>query len=178
MNKNRKLVFISLYVCLAIVLDYIKSFIPFLNMPWGGSINIALIPICVGSFHLGLSSGLLMGILWWLISSLLGLNTMYISILQYICDYVLPSVCVGLCSVVYHKKNIFEIEIGLIIMMSIRLIILVLSGAFFWSNDYIAGSALAFESSFIYNFPYCFFTLIMLMIIVPLIIKSIISKML
>ena len=89
MNRNRKLILVSMYCCLALVLDCIKTFIPFLNMPTGGSVNIALIPIVICSFHLGIFSGVLCGGLWWLISSLFGLNPYYVSLLQYILDYII-----------------------------------------------------------------------------------------
>ena len=73
---------------MALVLDYIKSFIPFLNMPSGGSINIALIPIVICSFHLGYVDAMSCGLLWWLITSVLGLNPYYINLSQYIVDYM------------------------------------------------------------------------------------------
>ena len=41
MNKNlKKMIMITIYVALALVLDFVKEMIPFLNMPQGGSINI------------------------------------------------------------------------------------------------------------------------------------------
>ena len=173
MNKNKRLVFISIYCALALVLDYIKTFIPFLNMPTGGSINIALIPIVVCSFHLGYFDGMVSGFLWWMISSIIGLNPYYLSFLQYICDYVLPSIVVGLSSLFYKKKNIFEIEIGIIFMMIIRTLFLILSGAIFWPGDAASNSIAAWSTSVVYNLPYSIGTLIMLLIVVPFILKSI-----
>lgn len=173
MNKNKRLVFISIYCALALVLDYIKTFIPFLNMPAGGSINIALIPIVVCSFHLGVVDGIVSGLLWWLISSILGLNPYYISFVQYVVDYVLPSGVIGLCSVFYKKKNIFEVELGITLMMIIRTMCLLISGAIFWPDGVAANSLAAWSASLIYNLPYSIGTLIMLLIIVPVVLKSI-----
>lgn len=173
MNKNKKIVLISIYCALALVLDYIKSFIPFLNMPQGGSINIALIPVVLCSFHLGTINGMLCGLLWWLISSLLGLNPYYISIMQYITDYVFPSVVIGTCSIFYHKKKIFELELGIIFMMIIRTTLLVISGAVFWPSGVASNSYQAWTLSLAYNIPYCASTLIMLLIVMPLLVRSI-----
>lgn len=173
MNKNKRLVFISIYCALALVLDYIKTFIPFLNMPSGGSINIALIPIVVCSFHLGLFDGMFTGFLWWLVSSILGLNPYYISISQYIVDYILPSIIVGISSLFYKKKNIFEIEIGILLMMIIRTFCLVLSGAIFWPEGIASGSVEAWVMSLAYNLPYSIATLIMLLISIPIVLRSI-----
>ena len=56
-NKTKELVLIALFIALAIVLDYIKEFLPFLNMPSGGSINIALIPVVVGKKYFAVFKG-------------------------------------------------------------------------------------------------------------------------
>ena len=171
MNKTKKIVFISIYVSLALVLDYIKSFIPFLNMASGGSINIALIPIVLCSFHLGVTKGALAGLLWWLVSSILGLNPYYLNIFQYLLDYVIPSFIIGMCSLFYKKKNIFEIEIGITLMMIIRTLAIIISGAVYWSEASVNSFA-AWSVSLIYNLPYSIATLIMLLIVIPLLIKS------
>ena len=173
MNKNKRLVFISIYVCLALVLDYIKSFIPFLNMPSGGSVNIALIPIVLCSFIMGYKDGFIAGTLWWLISSLLGLNNYIISIPQYIVDYILPSIIIGACSIFYVKKNMYEVEIGIFIMMFTRTLLLIISGAYFWPGDLASGSLAAWIFSISYNLPYSFLTYLMLAFTIPIILKRV-----
>ncbi len=172
MNNNKKIVFISIYCALALVLDYIKSFIPFLNMPSGGSINISLIPIVVCSFHLGVGDGVICGLLWWLVSSILGLNPYFISVFQYFFDYIIPSGIIGISSIFYSNKKIIEIELGIIFMMFIRTFCIVLSGALFWSGSSSTTSFEAWNISIIYNLPYSFITTIVLLIVVPTIIHS------
>ena len=162
----------SLYVALAIVLDYIKEFIPFLNMASGGSINIALIPVVIGSFHLGVKKGCLIGLLWWLISFSLGLNKWYISIVQYLLDYIIPSGIIGICAIFYKNKKTSEIIGGIILMMVIRTLCIIISGAIFWPGDLASGSKAAWLYSLTYNLPYSFLTLIMLIIVTPIILKS------
>ena len=173
MKKTTKLVTISIYVAIAIALDVIKEFIPFLNMPSGGSINIALIPIALCSFHLGIKQGLLTGFLWFVLSTLIGLNKYFISFGQIIFDYIIPSVILGAASFIYKKKNIFEIEIGLLITMLIRTLSICISGAYYWFDlSLAAGSVEAWSFSLIYNLPYSIASLIMLMIVIPLLLKS------
>lgn len=172
MKKNQKLVFISIYCALALVLDYIKSFIPLLNMPSGGSINIALLPIAVASFHMGASDGIVVGFLWWIVSSLLGFNNQFISIPQYVFDYILPSIIIGASSIFYRKKNLFEIEIGIFIMMLIRTICLILSGVIFWSDGAGLYSKTAWIVSITYNLPYSVATLIILLLVTPVVLRS------
>ena len=173
MNKTQRLVMISIYVALAIALDLVKEFIPFLNMPSGGSINIALIPIVICSFHLGIKEGMIVGTLWFVISSLIGLNKYFVSFGQIIFDYIIPSLIPGISAILYRKKNTIEIELGLLVMMAIRTFSLVLSGAIYWFDESVAsGSYAAWSGSLIYNLPYSLATLLMLLIVVPLLLNS------
>ena len=57
--KTKDLVYVGIYLALVLVLDLTKEMIPFLNLPFGGSINIALIPLTVASFHLGYKKAML-----------------------------------------------------------------------------------------------------------------------
>lgn len=172
MNKTRRMVLISIYVALALVLDYIKAFIPFLNMPSGGSINIALIPIVVCSFQFGVGDGAAAGLLWWLMSSILGLNNWIINIWQYLLDYIIPSVLPGCCSFLYKNKKLTEMELGIFICMLLRTAVLILSGAIFWPGEAASNSLAAWISSIVYNSPYSLLTMVMLLVIIPLITKS------
>ena len=172
MNKNlRKMVLLAIYVALAIVLDYIKEMLPFLNMPQGGSINIALIPIVFASFHLGSLYGFLAGLLWRAISSIMGLNNYFISIMQYVLDYIVPSSIIGLASILYKKKNNLETILGIIIVMIIRTLSIVLSGAYYWVGDLASGSKEAWIGSLVYNLPYSIATCLMLVLIIPMLLK-------
>ena len=174
MKKNtERLVYISIYVALAIVFDYIKEFIPFLNMPQGGSVNIALIPVVLASFHLGYKDGAITGLLWWLVSSLLGLNNYIISIGQYLCDYLFPSILPGFASLLYKEDKKYTMFISIIVVMLVRLLLLVISGAYYWPGDLAKGSLAAWIYSLSYNLPYNIATIIMLIIVIPIIYKRI-----
>lgn len=170
MKKNYKLIVISLSVALCLILDYLKTFIPFLNMPFGGSINIALIPVMVVSFVFGYKEGIVVGILWWLVSSLLGLNSWFISIDQYIFDYILPSIIPGLAGllIIKNKNRNIEIISGIVLSMLIRTFVLVFSGAYYWPEGVARGSQAAWVYSLTYNLPYNVITCLMLCIVVPL----------
>ncbi|MDO5440546.1 MAG: ECF transporter S component [Erysipelotrichaceae bacterium] len=173
MKKTYKLVTISIYVALAIVLDVIKEFIPLLNMPSGGSINIALIPIALCSFHLGIKEGLIVGSLWFIVTCLLGLNKYFISFGQIFFDYIIPSVIVGTSSFLYRKKKLIEIEFGIFITMLIRTLSICISGAYYWcESSEVAGSVNAWFFSLTYNLPYSIATLLMLLIVIPILLKS------
>lgn len=173
MKKTKKIVLISIYTTLAIVLDVIKEFIPFLNMPSGGSVNIALIPIALCSFHLGIGHSFISGVLWFVISSILGLNKYFISFGQIIFDYIIPSTILCLASIFYKRSKTIEIEIGILLAMIIRTLSICYSGAIYWFDSSAAsGSIEAWSGSLIYNLPYSLATCLMLMLIIPLLLKT------
>jgi len=168
--KTKKLVYIGIFVSLALVFDYIKGLIPFLNMSEGGSINIALIPIVLSSFMLGPISGVITGFLWWLSSSILGLNPYYISIGQYLCDYILPSVIPGMSSILFinNKEKRYLFYLGIVLTGLLRTVCLIISGAYFWVDEAARFSKASIIYSFSYNLPYNLLTTILLLIVVPI----------
>ena len=145
---------------------------PFLNMPSGGSINIALIPVFVASFHLGVEDGIIIGLLWWLISFALGLNKWFVCLPQYVLDYIIPSGIIGISSIFYKKKNVKEMCFGIVLTMIIRTISIIISGAIYWPGELASGSKAAWVYSLTYNLPYSLATMIMLLITIPTITKS------
>ena len=173
--KTKDLVYIGVYVALTLALDFVKEMIPFLNMPQGGSINIALIPVVVASFHLGWKKGLIVATVWYIVSSLLGLNPYFVTVMQYLLDYVIPSIVIGAASIfAFKKRNLATIEAGIVVTMLIRTLCVILSGVYFWFPEgAAAGSAAAWTGSLTYNLPYSIATMVMLMIVVPLIISRI-----
>ena len=173
MNKNiKRMVFIAIYVALALVLDYIKEMLTFLDLPQGGSVNIALIPIVFASFHLGYKEGMISGLLWWAISSLMGLNAWMINPIQYCLDYIIPSSIVGLASIFNKRDNSYiKSFIGIIFVMIIRTMSIILSGVYYWADGVAAGSKAAWIASLSYNLPYSIMTCAMLLIIIPLLLK-------
>ena len=173
MKDTKNIVYLAIYLALTIGLDFVKSFIPFLNMPSGGSINIALIPITICSFHLGYQKGLILGFMWFVLSSLIGLNNYFVSFGQIIFDYIIPSIILGLSSIFYNNKKIINAELGIFLMMFIRTLSICFSGAYYWYNESeVALSQNAWLFSLGYNLPYSIATTIMLLIVVPILLKS------
>ena len=167
-SSTRRIVYIAIYVALTLVLDYVKEMLPFLNLPQGGSINIALIPVCLASFHLGVVDGLIVGFLWWAISSLLGLNPYFVNIAQYVLDYIIPSIIVGASAFLYKNKKKRGMFAGIIITNLVRSLSIILSGVYFWPGDAASGSSAALIGSLSYNVPYLLATLVVLLIVTPI----------
>ena len=87
-NSIISLVFIALYAAMAIALEQVSKLIPFLQMPQGGSIELGIIPIFMASYHLGFKKGLATSLIWWLLGFLLGGNNWFVSVPQYLLDYI------------------------------------------------------------------------------------------
>lgn len=174
MSKTRRIILISLFAAISVALDIFKEMIPFLNMPSGGSINISLIPLVASSFILGVRGGIFTSLISFIISTIFGLNSIYISFSQYFFDYILPTLILGFSSIFYKNKEIKEMEFGILFVMFVRTLSLVLSGMYFWFEESVAaGSFEAFVGSLVYNVPYSFITLVVLLIVVPLLCKSV-----
>lgn len=171
--KTKDLVYVGIYVALVQVLDIIKEMIPFLNLPQGGSINIALIPLVVASFHLGYKKGLVVGAIWWLTGTLFGYNEWFLNPMQYLLDYIIPSLIMGLASIFYKKGKKSEIYQGILFTMLIRSLAIILSGVYYWPDGVASGSVAAWIASINYNVPYSIATLLVLMVVVPMIVNRI-----
>lgn len=173
--NNKKLVLIAMYLSLSIVMEYFKQFVPLLRMPLGGAIEFPLIILAVASLHLGVYLGGCLGLGFWFITAILGLTYPPITPIQYLLDYIIPSITVGFSALFMHQKlfrlhQVIKIELGIILMMVIRYVCNLISGAYFYfPNNTVAGSIPAWINSIAYNTSYNLATLIILMIIVPII---------
>lgn len=173
-NEVLDLSYMALYISLAIVLDYIGQFIPILQMPNGGSINIAVIPVLISSYHLGYKKAVGVGLGWWLVGFIYGLNNWYLNPMQYLLDYIFPMSCIGLASLFPKIFKISNIYTGTIMVGIIRFLSTLLSGVYYWPpEDMVAGSKEAWIFSFTYNIGYNLATIIVAVIFVPIVINII-----
>jgi len=167
--KNKDLVYMAVYIALALVLDYVSQLIPFLQMPQGGSINLAVIPVIISSYHLGWKKGLSIGFMWWIVGFLfLGLNRWYLNPMQYLFDYIIPALVLGLACL-FHNNYV-----GTSVTVAIRFLSTLISGALYWPPEgALAGSQAAWIGSFTYNLYYNLGTLVVALILVPILMKRV-----
>lgn len=169
-EKLRDMTYIAAYAAIYVVLWWLGKFIPFLQMPQGGSIELQLIAIFISSYHLGWKKGIGVAMLCWLITFILGSGRWYLNPMQYALDYFIPLLVVGLASLYF--KNDKKYMIGVIIGMVLKFMSNVLSGVYFWPpEDGPAGSLAAWIYSLSYNSGYNLVTLIVCVILVPLLIN-------
>ncbi len=172
-NQTLDLSFMGAYIALAVVLEYVNKLIPFLQMPQGGSINLAVIPVYLASYHLGFKKGLIVGAGWWLVGFIFGEYKYYLNPMQYTLDYFVPMLIVGLASIFPKVGRISNLYTGVFVSGIIRFLSTLVSGAIYWPpENSVAGSTLAWINSFSYNLYYNLATLIVAIILVPLVIDS------
>lgn len=158
----------AIYAALALILEYLSQFIVFFQMPSGGSVNLGVIAILVASFHLSWKKGMAVGLLWWLLGFVLGMNNWYLNPMQYGLDYIIPVLLCGLASIFPRvgKDNILS---GTLFAMVLRFTSFLLSGVYFWPPEgSVAGSGGAWVYSLSYNLGYNAATLVVALILVPL----------
>lgn len=169
-DQTKQMAFMALYAALYVVLWYVGKFIPFLQMPQGGSIEIELAVLFVASFHLGWKKGILVALLSWLLQFILGGGRWFLNIPQYLLDYIIPLSVVGMASL--YSKGKYKFYIGVILGMILKYISNLLSGVYFWPpEDEVAGSLAAWIYSFTYNLWYNVATLVVCIILVPLLLN-------
>lgn len=170
--KTRDLVLIAFYIALTVVLDYVNSIFPIIQMPNGGSLELALVAIILASYHLGWKQGVMVALLSWLIAFLLGMHTYFLNIPQYLFDYIIPIGIMGFASAMpkVFKNDKANCVFSVLVVMVIKYLSHVASGALFYAVYYelVNGSIAGWMFSFGYNATYCVPTAICAMILVPL----------
>lgn len=173
-QKTRNMVFAAFYLALAIVLNYLNTIVPIIQMPNGGSLELMVIPLFIASYHMGWKRGACISFLAWVVGTMFGLNNYVLSPLQVLFDYIIPFVAVGLGALfpAIHigRCKVSNIYVGIIGGMLLRYVSQVISGVYFWPGDGAAGSLPAFIFSINYNAGFNAVTLIATLLISPVLI--------
>lgn len=173
-NKTRTLVFLGLYIALSVVLQYVSGLIPFLQMPQGGNIDLGVIPIFMASYQFGYKTGVLTGLMCWLINFVLGISgSWFLTIPQYLLDYIIPVCILGIASLMPKVGKISNIYTGITITMLIKYMSHVLSGVYWWFPETSYAGSL---ESWIYSLSYNLYYNLATYIVALLVVVAIISK--
>lgn len=161
----RDLCFMALYAAIFVVLDYVTQFIPFLQMPQGGSIGLGTIALLLASYHLGWQKGVLVGIISVPLQYLTGM--MYVNgIFGLLFDYVVPFGIYGIACLLPNYKYFYS---GILVTNVIRFACHVMTGIVIWETP--------FWGSVAYNGPYMLATCIVDLIVVPVLWNRLKSQM-
>lgn len=155
----KTLTFMAMYAALFLVLDFMTLYIPFLQMPQGGSIGIGTIALLLASYHLGATNGLIVAIvsipLQQLTSGLwiAGVPGLFL-------DYL---IAFGIYGVACIFPNFGYVYTGILVTNFVRFVCHVFSGMICYETP--------FWGSVVYNGPYMIATTIVGLILVPLLHK-------
>lgn len=154
-SKVKDLVFMAMYAALFAVLDvFSNEFIPFLQMPKGGSIGVSTVVLLVCSYHLGWKKAVLSGLISVLVQFVTG--PMYVSnLLGFFLDYLFAFSIYGIASLF---PNFGYIYTGVIITNFLRFVSHTIGGVLVWETP--------LWGSITYNAPYMIATCIVGMILV------------
>ena len=155
----RKLTITSMMLALAIALAAMVKYIPFLHMPDGGSISLAMLPLVLISLICGpiwgLSGGIIFGLIDMLLDGAFAWN--YMSI---ILDYFVAFATVVIASIfrkMYFKNNSLSILLGVLLFGILRFGVHFLSGCIVYNTIYTGEGPLTPDfslPSIIYSLTY------------------------
>ena len=205
-NKTRKMVTSAMLIAIGVVLSL---FTP-IHLPFGGGITLAsCLPVILISFIYGIKTGLFTAFVYSLLQMVVGINTvsafflpgdsqmvLWKAISVCMLDYILAFTVLGLGGILKDKlkSNAISIATGTILVLSLRYIIHIISGAIFfgtWAEWFFtqegfykigetilntfSGASLSFVYSVFYNGLYMIPEIIITALVAPIVYK-ILSK--
>lgn len=153
----------AILVALATIIDLLFELIPFMNMPEGGHISVAMLAIIINGFRNGWKYGLAGGLVFSIINWLFGGLVLHVG--SIFMDYLIPFTILGLSGFFQKQgKSLWKFCLIIFVLCTFRYILHGLSGVIFFKEyayvpDYLdwnlEGEALYWIYSFvIYNLPY------------------------
>lgn len=151
--ETRKMTEIGILVAVAAVLELISTLIPFLHMPYGGSVSLGMLPIFIIAYKYGVKDGLIAGFIFAVINFILGGLVIHWGSIFF--DYTFAFTVLGFAGI-FKNTNLSENKsfiFGILLGGFLRYLMHSISGVLFWSA--YAGPEGAFIYSFVfYNLPY------------------------
>ncbi len=164
MNKSiRVMCETAIFVALAVLLDWLFKMIPFLDMPAGGSLSIAMLPIILIGFRNGTKWGIIGGLCYAVINFFLDGRFWHLGSIFF--DYIFAFGVLGLTGLFKKKgQKVGWYVFAIVFVCFLRYLCHSLSGVLFFAsyaedwfienpNSFAVGSAFLY-SFVIYNLPY------------------------
>ncbi len=159
MNKRNQIhviAEISILVAIAVVLDAIAGLLPIFK--YGGSISPAMLPIFIISYRRGVKSGLIAGLAFGILQSLVAAgmgNLWFLSVPQFLLDYIVPFILLGFAGVFRNAlTNRSQFILGMALGSFLRYLSHGFAGVVFWKDYVPEGMNYWFYSFIAYNLPY------------------------
>lgn len=153
----KELVLMAFFVALFMVVDVITNYIPFLQMPNGGSLGLSSVVLLLASYEFGWKRGTLICVVAVLLMFVTG--PMYIPDLAgFLLDYLIAFGVYGLSSLFPNWGWFYS---GVLITNLLRFVSSTISGVYVWGVDW--------AGSLVYQAAYMIPTTILGLVLVPLI---------
>ena len=167
-SKITDITYMGMYLALFMVFDWMTHALHILQMPEGGSLGLAVIPLLLCSYHLGWKKGVTVALLAVLLMFMTG--KVYIIqnsdgfapwevAVQFLMEYPVAFGIYGLASLFPNYGSFYS---GVAITNLVRLAIHVAAGCWFWFSP--------FAASFSYNAWYMIPTMVMCLVIIPVLV--------
>ena len=145
MTKTKKLTEIAISIALACVFHFLRIW----EMPQGGSVSLAMVPILFIAFRRGIKSGILAGSVYGLISIIFD-GTIYHPLSIFL-DYLFAFGVLGIAGL--FPKNVWGIAFGSTVAVLGRFFFTLMSGVFLFASYAPEGQS-PWIYSLIYNGSY------------------------
>lgn len=146
-SKTRRLTVSAIMIAVAAAISFVCNLIPFLNLPFGGTISIAsMLPLILVSYMYGMKWGFLTGLAYSFVRMAIGYSTVsalflpgdeqvaiWKALLICLLDYVLAYTAMGFGGAFRNKaKKSGALVCGSILALVIRYLVHIVSGAIFY----------------------------------------------
>ena len=142
--KTRRLTESALLIALGTVLALLTNYLPFLNLPYGGSITIfSMVPLVLIAFRFGMVWGIFSGVVFGLLQMAIGLTTgvfagteFYVTAFSILLDYLAAYAVIGVAPLFKNKiRNPFVcVGLGTFIACVCRYLVHLVSGALLFGS--------------------------------------------
>lgn len=161
---TKDVAYMAMYLAMFFVLDWLANTLPLFKMPNGGTLGLGTLALLLASYQLGWQKGLLTAAMSVVLQFATG--QMYIlGFVQFLLDYLFAFSVYGIACLF---PNISVFYSGVLITNAVRFVCSTLSGMWFYG--------LPLGPSMVYQAAYMVPTLILDLILVPLLVKSIGSR--
>jgi thiamine transporter len=168
MNDTKKLTEIAILVSLAVVLEVIwtglGAFVPFLQLPYGGRISMAMLPLFVIVYRHGIKLGVYSGAIYGLLNLMLDAQIWHWA--SVFLDYIIAFGLIGFSGLIYlvmpRNRKSFMISVG--IGMFLRLVSHYISGVVLFAEWMPEEFDNVYWYSFYYNAYYIVPSMVLIMI--------------
>ena len=154
---------ISIMIALTSVFEVIFSSIGITIFPNGGSVSLALLPLMVITLRLGFVRGLLAASIYGIFQFVLPVPVFFLTPVQYLFDYIVPTVAAVLIVAFGRKKN--QVLVGVVVVFAAKYVSHVIAGVVFWGEFAPEGFS-AWTWSLYYNATYALPSMVLSLIVV------------